>query len=267
MATRRSRTARRSATWRASPTLPASRAGCRRSTLGWASAGRSSSVSPRISEGPGGGDDASTKLEAAAPSGATLRRRRAPRRRHDEGRDLLRWTGHAPPGVLEAIPKPMVPVGYRPILWHVMRYYAHFGHKDFILCLGYKADTIKQYFLNYDETISNDFVLTEGGKKVELLASDIQDWKITFVDTGPQLQHRTATQGGAAVPRGRGDVPRQLQRRPDRPPAARTRSSSAGSRPRPPASSAWPHQQLPPRADGGRGPVRASATSRTSGCE
>jgi glucose-1-phosphate cytidylyltransferase len=84
----------------------------------------------------------------------------------------------------EAIPKPMVPVGYRPILWHVMRYYAHYGHKEFILCLGYKADTIKQYFLKYDETISNDFVLAEGGKRVELLGSDIQDWKITFVDTG-----------------------------------------------------------------------------------
>ena len=84
----------------------------------------------------------------------------------------------------ESIPKPLVPVGYRPILWHVMRYYAHFGHKDFILCLGYKADSIKQYFLNYDETISNDFVMSEGGRKVDLLASDIQDWKITFVDTG-----------------------------------------------------------------------------------
>jgi glucose-1-phosphate cytidylyltransferase len=84
----------------------------------------------------------------------------------------------------ESIPKPMVPVGYRPILWHVMRYYAHFGHKEFILCLGYKADAIKQYFLHYDETISNDFVLTEGGRKVDLLRSDIQDWKITFVDTG-----------------------------------------------------------------------------------
>ncbi len=84
----------------------------------------------------------------------------------------------------ETIPKPMVPVGYRPILWHVMRYYAHHGHKDFILCLGYKADAIKQYFLNYDETISNDFVMSEGGRKVDLLGSDIQDWKITFVDTG-----------------------------------------------------------------------------------
>lgn len=84
----------------------------------------------------------------------------------------------------ETIPKPMVPVGYRPILWHVMRYYAHYGHKDFVLCLGYKADVIKQYFLKYDETISNDFVLSGGGKNVDLLASDIQDWKITFVDTG-----------------------------------------------------------------------------------
>jgi glucose-1-phosphate cytidylyltransferase len=84
----------------------------------------------------------------------------------------------------ESIPKPLVHVGYRPILWHVMRYYAHYGHKDFILCLGYKADSIKQYFLKYDETISNDFVLTEGGRKVDLLKSDIQDWKITFVDTG-----------------------------------------------------------------------------------
>jgi glucose-1-phosphate cytidylyltransferase len=84
----------------------------------------------------------------------------------------------------ENIPKPMVHVGYRPILWHVMRYYAHFGHKEFILCLGYKADVIKHYFLHYDETISNDFVLSEGGRNVGLLSSDIQDWKITFVDTG-----------------------------------------------------------------------------------
>jgi glucose-1-phosphate cytidylyltransferase len=84
----------------------------------------------------------------------------------------------------ENVPKPMVPVGYRPILWHVMRYYAHFGHKEFILCLGYKADCIKRYFLEYDETISNDFVLSEGGRKIDLVASDIQDWKITFADTG-----------------------------------------------------------------------------------
>jgi glucose-1-phosphate cytidylyltransferase len=84
------------------------------------------------------------------------------------------------------IPKPMVPIGYRPILWHVMKYYAHHGHKDFVLCLGYKADAVKDYFLNYNECLSNDFVLSNGGKKVRLLASDIHDWNITFVDTGLQ---------------------------------------------------------------------------------
>ncbi len=84
----------------------------------------------------------------------------------------------------EAFPKPMVPIGYRPILWHVMKYYAHYGHKDFILCLGYKADIIKKYFLEYDECVSNDFVLSAGGKDLKLLSSDIHDWNITFVDTG-----------------------------------------------------------------------------------
>jgi len=86
----------------------------------------------------------------------------------------------------DSLPKPLVPIGYRPVLWHVMKYYAHFGHRDFVLCLGYKADKIKDYFLHYDECISNDFVLSDGGKAVSLLASDIQDWKITFVDTGLQ---------------------------------------------------------------------------------
>jgi glucose-1-phosphate cytidylyltransferase len=65
-----------------------------------------------------------------------------------------------------------------------MKYYAHFGHKDFILCLGWKANVIKEYFLNYDECVSNDFVLAGGGSAVRLLSSDIQDWNITFVDTG-----------------------------------------------------------------------------------
>ena len=78
----------------------------------------------------------------------------------------------------------MVPIGYRPIMWHLMRYYAHFGHKDFILCLGYRGDSIKEYFLNYKEWLSNDFVLSGGGADVELLSSDIDDWRITFVDTG-----------------------------------------------------------------------------------
>ena len=84
----------------------------------------------------------------------------------------------------ENVPKPMVPIGYRPIIWNIMRYYAHYGHKDFILCLGHKADLIKNYFVNYDETISNDFVFTQGGKTIEMLNTDIDDWRITFVDTG-----------------------------------------------------------------------------------
>jgi glucose-1-phosphate cytidylyltransferase len=84
----------------------------------------------------------------------------------------------------ENIPKPMVTVGYRPILWHVMKYYAHYGHKDFILCLGHRGDLIRQYFLHYDECISNDFVLTNGGRDIELYSRDIDDWRITFVDTG-----------------------------------------------------------------------------------
>jgi len=84
----------------------------------------------------------------------------------------------------DTIPKPLVNVGYRPILWHLMRYYAHFGHKDFILALGYRGDMIREYFLKYNECMSNDFVLSEGGRKIELLSSDIDDWRITFVDTG-----------------------------------------------------------------------------------
>jgi glucose-1-phosphate cytidylyltransferase len=84
----------------------------------------------------------------------------------------------------ESVPKPMVHVGDRPILWHVMKYYAHFGHKDFILCLGYRADVIKNYFVNYNEFMSNDFVLSKGGKNVRVFNSDIDDWTVTFVDTG-----------------------------------------------------------------------------------
>lgn len=84
----------------------------------------------------------------------------------------------------EDVPKPMVQIGYRPILWHVMKYYAHFGHKDFILCLGYRADVVKNYFLNYNECVSNDFVLSGGGKNLELLNSDIHNWRIVFADTG-----------------------------------------------------------------------------------
>lgn len=87
-------------------------------------------------------------------------------------------------GYADDIPKPLVQIGSRPILWHLMKYYAHFGHKDFILCLGYKGNAIKDYFLHYDESVSNDFVWSQGGKKVHLLNRDIDDWTITFVETG-----------------------------------------------------------------------------------
>jgi len=84
----------------------------------------------------------------------------------------------------EAVPKPMVHIGNNPILWYVMKYYAHFGYRDFILCLGYKSEMIKSYFLEYREAISNDFVFSKGGRDIRLLNTDIQDWNITFVDTG-----------------------------------------------------------------------------------
>jgi glucose-1-phosphate cytidylyltransferase len=84
----------------------------------------------------------------------------------------------------DTIPKPLVNVGFRPIIWHLMRYYAHFGHKEFILCLGYRGDMVREYFLRYNECMSNDFTLSDGGRTVELHSTDISDWRITFVDTG-----------------------------------------------------------------------------------
>lgn len=84
----------------------------------------------------------------------------------------------------DQIPKPLVHVGQRPILWHLMKYYAHFGHKDFILCLGHGAQKIKEYFLRYNEWETNDFVLSSGGDDIEMLRTDIHDWRITFADTG-----------------------------------------------------------------------------------
>ena len=87
-------------------------------------------------------------------------------------------------GYADDVPKPMVQIGNRPILWHLMKYYAHFGHKDFILCLGYMGNSIKDYFLQYDEAVSNDFVWSKGGKNIQFLNRDIDDWTITFVETG-----------------------------------------------------------------------------------
>jgi glucose-1-phosphate cytidylyltransferase len=84
----------------------------------------------------------------------------------------------------QPVPKPMTVIGYRPLLWHLMKYYSHYGHHDFVLCLGHGGDVIKEAFLNYNECVSNDFILSSGGKKIELLRQDIGKWRITFVDTG-----------------------------------------------------------------------------------
>jgi glucose-1-phosphate cytidylyltransferase len=84
----------------------------------------------------------------------------------------------------QSLPKPMTPIGSRPVLWHVMRYYAHFGHKEFILCLGHGAQAVKDYFINYRETTSNDFIMRRGGEDIEMLSSDISEWSISFIDTG-----------------------------------------------------------------------------------
>jgi len=83
-----------------------------------------------------------------------------------------------------SIPKPMVPIANRPILLHIMKYYAHHGHEDFILCLGHKGEVIKEFFLNYNEALANDFVLSRGGREIELLGSDIDEWRITFANSG-----------------------------------------------------------------------------------
>ena len=84
----------------------------------------------------------------------------------------------------DTVPKALVNIGYRPLLWHLMKYYAHHGHKDFILCLGYRGDLIKEFFLKYDECMSNNFTLSEHGRRVDLENRDLDDWRITFVDTG-----------------------------------------------------------------------------------
>ena len=84
----------------------------------------------------------------------------------------------------ENVPKPMIPVGNYPILWHVMQYYSQYGHHDFILCLGYKANVVKNYFLNYRIAESSDCVISEYGSKVELLGDRPSEWRITLVDTG-----------------------------------------------------------------------------------
>ena len=84
----------------------------------------------------------------------------------------------------ENTPKPMIPVGNEPILWHVMNYYSQYGHKDFVLCLGYKANIVKDFFLNYRPHAYSDCVVSNFGSKVDLLGKPEADWRITLIDTG-----------------------------------------------------------------------------------
>ena len=111
----------------------------------------------------------------------------------------------------DVVPKPMVPIGNRPVLWHVMKYYAHFGFTDFVLCLGYKAEAIKQFFLTYNEAMANDFVLSDGGAKVHLLKTDIHELEHHVRRHRAQRLHRRAAARGPAPPPRRRDVPRQLR--------------------------------------------------------
>lgn len=84
----------------------------------------------------------------------------------------------------ENIPKPMIPVGNQPILWHIMQYYSQYGHRDFVLCLGYRANIIKDFFLKINPSSYSDCVISDFGKKVELIGDAPPDWRVTLVDTG-----------------------------------------------------------------------------------
>jgi glucose-1-phosphate cytidylyltransferase len=84
----------------------------------------------------------------------------------------------------ENVPKPMIPIGDKPILWHLMHYYSQFGHKDFVLCLGYKANVIKEFFLNYRPHIYADCVVSGFGDYIQTLGDPQQDWRVTMIDTG-----------------------------------------------------------------------------------
>jgi glucose-1-phosphate cytidylyltransferase len=82
------------------------------------------------------------------------------------------------------IPKPMATIGNRPLLWHVMKYYAHFGHTDFVLCLGYRGDVIREYFLTDAEGVPRETVVSRGASSIELERGDGPAWRITFAETG-----------------------------------------------------------------------------------
>lgn len=84
----------------------------------------------------------------------------------------------------ESVPKPMIPVGHQPILWHLMNYYSQYGHTDFVLCTGYKANVIKDFFLSYRPQTYADCIVSGFGTKVEVLGAQGQDWRVALIDTG-----------------------------------------------------------------------------------
>ena len=84
----------------------------------------------------------------------------------------------------ETVPKPMIPIGHQPILWHVMQYYSHYGHNDFVLCLGYKANVVKDFFLRYRPQTFADCVVSGYGSSVELIGEQQEDWRVALIDTG-----------------------------------------------------------------------------------
>ena len=116
----------------------------------------------------------------------------------------------------QRIPKPMIHIGNRPILWEIMRYYAAWGHNEFVLCLGYKGDVIREYFLNYNEALFSDFVLEGHGADARVELLDPRRWRLA----GHLRRHRHAgddrrtPESGRAVPGRRRGVPCDLRRRP-----------------------------------------------------
>jgi glucose-1-phosphate cytidylyltransferase len=84
----------------------------------------------------------------------------------------------------DSVPKPMIPLGHQPILRHVMQYYSDYGHDEFILCLGYKANVIKDFFLNARPQSFSDCVISDGGRDVRILDENPKDWRVTLIDTG-----------------------------------------------------------------------------------
>ena len=200
--------------------------------------------------------------EIAAPArlhagvGGAARRRRSPRRSRSPeppmkvvlfcGGRGLRLREHC-----EAIPKPMVQIGYRPILWHVMRYYAHYGHRDFILCLGYRADAIKDYFLHYERGGLQRLRPVRGRPPDRAAGLGHRGLADHLRRHRPRHDHRRAAAPGPPPARGRGDLPGQLRRHPHRRPARPAgRARSGPTRRRRPSSSVRPSLLVPRRRHG-----------------